>query len=146
MNQIFISNALYICNSWVSRHVINFTGGQLQIDTQSLEENNFSLYVLTFCLAANMSNFVRFVHSSTVQSSIHSWVDPHSDLLQNALVKPKNLIYLYTKFVWPSKICTHSPLVLHFRIVLKRHKQFSILSDRKPTFAQEKQRCLHTYR
>ena len=32
--------------SWVSRDVINFTGGQLQIDTQSLEGNNFSLYVL----------------------------------------------------------------------------------------------------
>ena len=52
--------------SWVSRDVINFTGGQLQIDTQSLKENNFLLYVLTFCLAANMCNFVRFVHSSTV--------------------------------------------------------------------------------
>ena len=51
--------------SWVSRGVINFTGGQLQIDTQSLEGNNFSLYVLTFCLSANVSNFVRFAHSST---------------------------------------------------------------------------------
>ena len=29
--------------SWVSRDVINFTGGQLQIDTQSLEGSNFSL-------------------------------------------------------------------------------------------------------
>ena len=41
-------------------------GGQLQIDTQSLEGNNFSLYVLNFRLAANMSNFVTFIHSSTV--------------------------------------------------------------------------------
>ena len=53
------------CYSWVSRDVINFTGGQLQIKTQSSEGNNFSPYVLTFCLPANMCNFVRFVHSST---------------------------------------------------------------------------------
>ena len=52
--------------SWVSRDVINFTGGQLQIDTQSLEGNIFSLYALTLCLAANMCNFVRFVLSSAV--------------------------------------------------------------------------------
>ena len=52
--------------SWVSRNVINFTGGQLRIYTQSLEGNNFTLYALTFCLAANMLNFVRFVYSSTV--------------------------------------------------------------------------------
>ena len=51
--------------SLVSRDVINFTGGQIQIDAQSLEGNNFSLYVLPFCLAANMCNFVRFVLSST---------------------------------------------------------------------------------
>ena len=52
--------------SWDSRDVVNFTGGQLLIDTQSLEGNNFSLFVLPFCLAANMCNFVRFVDSSTV--------------------------------------------------------------------------------
>ena len=44
--------------SWVSRDVINFTGGQLQINTQSSEENNSSLYVWILCLAANMCNFV----------------------------------------------------------------------------------------
>ena len=43
---------------------INFTGSQLQIDT--FEGSNFSLYVLTFCLAANMGNFVSFVYSNTV--------------------------------------------------------------------------------
>ena len=69
---VFVCLCLCLCVcvcgvfSWVSRDVINFTGGQLQIDTQSLDGNNFSLYVLTFCLAANMCNFVRFVHSSTV--------------------------------------------------------------------------------
>ena len=76
-------------NSWVSRDVINFIGGQLQIDTQSSDGNNFSLYVLTLYLAGNMCNFVRFVHSSiTVINTF--WVDPHSDFLQNVLVKPKN--------------------------------------------------------
>ena len=61
-----IANTQISQYSWVSRDVINFTGGQLQIDTQSLEGNNFSLYVLTFCLAGNKCNFVRFVHSSPV--------------------------------------------------------------------------------
>ena len=56
----------FLENSWLSRDVVNFTGGQLKIGTQSLEANNFSLYVLTFCLVANMCNFVRFAHSSTV--------------------------------------------------------------------------------
>ena len=63
-------------DSWLSHDVINFTGGQLKIDTQSLEGNNFSLYVLTFCLAASMCNFVRFVHFSTVKSSIHFGLTP----------------------------------------------------------------------
>ena len=53
-----------VINSWVSCDIISFTGGLLQIDTQSLVGNNFSLYVLSLCLAANMCNFVRFVHSS----------------------------------------------------------------------------------
>ena len=51
--------------SWVSRDVIIFTGGQLNIDTQSWEGIIFSLYVLTLYLAASKCNFVRFVHSST---------------------------------------------------------------------------------
>ena len=51
--------------SWVSCDIINFTGGQLQINTQLSKGNKFSLYVLTFCLAANMCNLVRFAHSST---------------------------------------------------------------------------------
>ena len=68
---------------------MSFTGGQLQIDAQSLEGNNFSLYVLSLCSAANMCNFVRFVRSSTAHSSIHFGFDPYPDLLQNGLVKPK---------------------------------------------------------
>ena len=52
--------------SWVSRDVINFTGVQLQIDTQSLEGINFSLYVLSLCMTASKRNFVRFALSSTV--------------------------------------------------------------------------------
>ena len=35
-------------------------------------------------------NFVRFVHSSIIINTF--WADPHSDLLQNALVKPKNIV------------------------------------------------------
>ena len=40
------------------------------------------------------------------------------------LGNPRNYSHLYTKFVWPSKTCRHSPLVLHFRIVLKTPKHF----------------------
>ena len=62
--------------SWVSHDIINFTGGQLQIDTLSSDCKKFSLYVLTLCLAANVSNFVRFACSSAVQSSIHFGLTP----------------------------------------------------------------------
>ena len=65
-----------IWNSWVSRDVINFTGGQLQIDTLSSDWKKFSLYVLTLCLATNACNFVRFACSSAVQSSIHFGLTP----------------------------------------------------------------------
>ena len=69
--QVSIANVIlkwvnYFMNSWVSRDVTNFTRGQLQIDTQSLKGKKFSLYVLIFCLAANICNFVRLVHSSTI--------------------------------------------------------------------------------
>ena len=63
-------------NSWVSCDIINFTGGQLQIDTLSSDWKNFSVYVLTLCLAANVRNFVRFACSSAVQSSIHFGLTP----------------------------------------------------------------------
>ena len=66
---------LFEVYSWVSRDVINFTGGQLQIDTLSSDWKKFSLYVLTLCLAANMCN-MRFACSSAVQSSIHFGLTP----------------------------------------------------------------------
>ena len=37
-----------------------------------------------------MCNFMRFVDPSTVQIINTFWVHPHSDLLQNVPVKPKN--------------------------------------------------------
>ena len=60
-----MTNNIDLIYFWDSRDVTIFTGGQLQIDAQSSEGNNFSLYVLALCLEANMCNFVRFVHSST---------------------------------------------------------------------------------
>ena len=62
--------------SWVSRYVINFTGGQLQINTLSSDSKKFSLYVLTLCLAANVCNFMIFACSNAVQTSIHFWLTP----------------------------------------------------------------------
>ena len=71
--------------SWVSRDIINFTGGQLQIDT--LEGNNVCVDLLFG------SKYVQFRELCSLQYSIiinTFWVDSHSDLLQNALMKPKN--------------------------------------------------------
>ena len=56
---------------------MNFTEGQPQINTQSSEGNNSSLYVWILCLAANMCNFVLFVHFSIIINTF--WVDPNSD-------------------------------------------------------------------
>ena len=57
--------------SWVSRDVINFTEGQLQIDTLTSDWKKISLYLFTLCLA---------------------------ELLKKVPVKPKNTHDLYHDF------------------------------------------------
>ena len=86
---------------------VNFTGVQLRIYTQSLEGNNFTLYALT-------SKYVKFREICSLQYSIiinTFWVDPHSDLLKNAPVKPKNCYYTWSLDVSFISIDSHGDTI-----------------------------------
>ena len=75
--------------SWVSRDVKNITGSQLQIDTQ-LSKGKILHCVCGFCVWQQICAISCDLFTSVQHNHETFWVDPHSDLLQNASVKPKN--------------------------------------------------------
>ena len=81
----------FVTYSWVSRDVINFTGGQLpnRYTVISLKK------IFTVCVDLVFgSKCVQFREICLLQCSTIInifWIDPHSELLKKVPVKPKNL-------------------------------------------------------
>ena len=110
--------------SWV----INFTGGQLQIDTLSSDWKKFSLCVLTLCLAANVCHFVRFACSSAAQSSIHFGLTPTQNYWKrfqwNPRIPVNDVLYFATSNISLLHIKPKNLLILHFQILysIRKHR------------------------
>ena len=76
-------------NSWVSRDVINFTGGQFQSIHCHQTEKIFAVCVdLVFGSKCVQFRKICLLQCNTIINTF--WVDPHSELLKKVPVKPKN--------------------------------------------------------
>ena len=97
-----------MCYSWVSRDVINFTGGQLQIDTLSSNRKKIFTVCVDLVFGSKCVQFreICLLQCSTIINTF--WVDPHSELLKKVSVKPKNIAcfhHLHTSDDWYLTIC-----------------------------------------